>query len=234
MEPRTNDEERLVNDAKVLVVALTEQLRNNALGEASRTQQYVPVNDASTRATLDSTTARDMENTGNSSLDINNDFCDQVEESFPLPDFLAESQVRAALHRAVNAHAQEAFSDEASPFSHFPTLRPAEMGGRDIGWQTLMARDFHPSLWHATLPHSSSPVPLSPYQERALESAEVASKFVPGHETESVLKLSKRPRLRPKDVSHRRSLAGREQGSTSQSAASLAATQSRAGRKLTR
>jgi hypothetical protein len=32
MEPRTNDEEQLVDDAKALVVALTEQLRNNDLG----------------------------------------------------------------------------------------------------------------------------------------------------------------------------------------------------------
>jgi hypothetical protein len=36
----------------------------------------------------------------------------------------------------------------------------------------------------------------------------VPGKFVPGHETESVLKLTKRSKLRPKDESHRRSLGG--------------------------
>jgi hypothetical protein len=208
MEPRTNDDEQPVDDAKALVAALTEQLRNNDIGETDRAQQHTTATISTlTRANLDTTMARVTENTGNFSSDINDTFCDQVEESFPLPDFLAESQVRAALHRAVNAHSQEAFSDEAPPHSSFPNLRPADLGGRDLGWQTLAARDFHPSLWHATIPHPSSPVSLSS-QDHVPESAGVSSKFVPGNETESVLKLTKRPRLRPKDVSHRRSLIG--------------------------
>ncbi len=127
--------------------------------------------------------------------------------------------MRAALHRAVNAHSQEAFSDEAPPHSYFPHLRPTELGGRDLGWQTLSAHDFHPSLWHAAIPHPTSPASLSS-QERGPESAGVSSKFVPGKETESVLKLTKRPRLRPKDVSHRRSLAGGDQQTSLSSASS--------------
>jgi hypothetical protein len=129
MEPRTNDEEQPVDDAKALAVALTEQLRNNDIGETNQTQQHITATSTSTRTTLDTTMARNAENTGNLSSDINDNFCDQVEESFPLPDFLAESQVRAALHRAVNAHSQEAFSNEAPPHSYFPNLQPTELGG---------------------------------------------------------------------------------------------------------
>jgi hypothetical protein len=36
----------------------------------------------------------------------------------------------------------------------------------------------------------------------------VPERFVPGKETESVLKITKRPKLRPKDLSHRQSLDG--------------------------
>ncbi len=75
----------------------------------------------------------------------------------------------------------------------------------------LSARDFHPSLWHAASPYPSSPAPLIS-QEQAPDSSGIAPKFVPGNESESVLKLTKRPRLRPKDVSHRRSLAGGDLG----------------------
>jgi hypothetical protein len=89
----------------------------------------------------------------------------------------------------------------------------------------LTARDFHPSLWHAASPYPSSHVPL-PSQEQAPESSGISSKFVPGNESESVLKLTKRPRLRPKDVSHRRSLAGGDLGfpSPSEGAASRPAS----------
>jgi hypothetical protein len=203
MESRTNGEQLPAEDAKALVVALTEQLRINNIGETDQrnTAASIPA-----RTTLGATVARNEDITRNSSSDINDNFYDHVEESFPLPDFLAESNVRAALHRAVNAHSQEAFSDEAPPRSHFPNLRPMELGGQDSGRQTLMARDFHPSLWHAALPHPPSPITPLLSQEGGLDSAGVSSKFVPGNETDSVLKLTKRPRLRPKDVSHRRSL----------------------------
>ena len=126
MEPRTNNEERPTNDAKALVVALTEQLRGTGISGTGQEQQH---GTATSATTLGTAMVPEVENTGNSSSDINANFFEHVEESFPLPDFLAESQVRAALHRAVNAHAQEAFSDEAPPLSHFPSLRPMELGG---------------------------------------------------------------------------------------------------------
>ena len=130
MESRTNDEEQPdTPDAKALVVALTEQLRNTGISETGQNQQHGTATNAVTRTTLGTTMAPGVGITGNFSSDINDSFSDPVEESFPLPDFLAESQVRAALHRAVNAHAQEAFSDEAPPLSHFPRLRPMESGG---------------------------------------------------------------------------------------------------------
>ena len=56
----------------------------------------------------------------------------------------------------------------------------------------------------------ANPLPYSPAPQRfrapAPESSGVPAKFAQGQETESVLKITKRPRLRPKDVSHRRSL----------------------------
>ncbi len=94
----------MVDDAKGLVTALTEQLRNNDIGEIDRTQQHNAATSSTSATTFDATLARNAGNTGNSSSDINNNFYDHVEESFPLPDFLAESQVRAALHHAINAH----------------------------------------------------------------------------------------------------------------------------------
>jgi hypothetical protein len=56
--------------------------------------------------------------------------------------------------------------------------------------------------------HSQGPVPAQP---------EIWTRFQPGNETASVLQLTKRPRLRPKDVSHRQSLGHSEQGSPSSS-----------------
>ena len=133
----------------------------------------------------------------------------------------SRTHLRAALHRAANAHSQEAISDEAPPYPFFPHLQSAPLGERD--WGPLTARDFHPTLWHAASPYPSSPVPFIS-QEQAPESSGILAKFVPGNESESVLKLTKRPRLRPKDVSHRRSLAGGDLGfpSTSNGAVSTA------------
>jgi hypothetical protein len=52
-----------------------------------------------------------------------------------------------------------------------------------------------------------SPAHLSS-SDLAPASSSLLEKFAPGKETESVLKITKRPKLRPKDVSHRRSLDG--------------------------
>jgi hypothetical protein len=45
-------------------------------------------------------------------------------------------------------------------------------------------------------------------REATVPAASVPEKFAPGRETASVLKITKRPKLRPKDVLHRRSLEG--------------------------
>jgi hypothetical protein len=60
-------------------------------------------------------------------------------------------------------------------------------------------------------------------------SSAVPDRFVPGHETESVLKITKRPRLRPKDVSHRRSLGVSDPGIVLPSSPSMAFPQSPSG-----
>jgi hypothetical protein len=203
-----------------LVTALTQQLGQSRLDEIHRAQPRVHAGIDTTAGLV--TTDSSNDNTGNPPSQKANDFCDQVEESFSLPDFLAESHLRAALHRAANAHSQEAISDEAPPYPFFPHMRPAPLGERD--WVPLTARDFHPTLWHAASPYPSSSIPFIS-QEQAPESSGISSKFVPGNESESVLKLTKCPRLRPKDVSHRRSLTGGDRGllSTSDSAVSRSA-----------
>ena len=222
MDPKSDedeskqDDEGTQRDSKTLVTALTQQLGQSHLDEPHREQPRV-------HAGIDTTAGvgSSNDNTGKSSPQVN-DFCDHVEESFPLPEFLAESHLRAALHRAANAHSQEAISDEAPPYPFFPHMRSAPLGERE--WGPLIARDFHPTLWHAASPYPSSPVPFTS-QEQAPESSGILAKFVPGNESESVLKLTKRPRLRPKDVSHRRSLAGGDLGlpSTSDGAVSRSA-----------
>jgi hypothetical protein len=127
MDPKSYEEEHKQDDetppdSKTLVTALTHQLNQSHLDEVRRAQPRA-------RASMDATaslvtTAPNVDNTGNSSLNVNdNVFRDQVEESFPLPDFLSETHLRATLHRAVNAHSQEAISDEAPPHSFFPQLR---------------------------------------------------------------------------------------------------------------
>jgi hypothetical protein len=71
MEPRTNGEERPVNDAKVLVVALTEQLRGTGIRETGQDQQH---GTATSATTLGTAMAPEVENTGNSSSEINANF----------------------------------------------------------------------------------------------------------------------------------------------------------------
>jgi hypothetical protein len=55
-------------------------------------------------------------------------------------------------------------------------------------------------------------------QESLLGSSGVPGKFNPGQETESVIKLTKRPKLREKDVAHRRSLGQGDQPAASRPA----------------
>ena len=68
-----------------------------------------------------------------------------------------------------------------------------------------------------THPHPSPPQLF--LRETVSEHGALPERFVPGKETESVLRLVKRPKLRPKDLSHRQSLAGEAPGSSTAEAA---------------
>jgi hypothetical protein len=114
----------------------------------------------------------------------------------------------AAIHRATALQQHGPFHADlpphiTPPHVQHPRFLPESERGAHV------ASDFHPSLGpsgHAT----STYVPFSPphlYQrEVAGKGSKVQDKFAPGNESESVLKLTKRPKLRPKDLSHRRSL----------------------------
>jgi hypothetical protein len=68
-----------------------------------------------------------------------------------------------------------------------------------------------------THPHPSPPHLF--LRETVSEHGALPERFVPGKETESVLRLVKHPKLRPKDLSHRQSLAGEAPGSSTAEAA---------------
>jgi hypothetical protein len=126
-----------------------------------------------------------------------------------VPDFLSSSQIHLALQRAEALQVQRQSLD--APLSHlFPTFAvrpvPLQEGG---GRESLVAPDSFalsrsldcPSITYAPMsPAHSSSSDLAP------ASSSVLGKCAPGKETESVLKITKRPNLRPKDVSYRRSL----------------------------
>ncbi len=128
MDPKSDEEDHKQEDntrpdSKFLVAALTQQLNQSHIDEAPQAQARAHAGIATTASLV--TMASDTNNTGNSSsTTVPNNFYDHVEESFPLPDFLSETHLRAALHHAVNAQSQEAISDEAPPYSNFPHLRP--------------------------------------------------------------------------------------------------------------
>jgi hypothetical protein len=64
---------------------------------------------------------------------------------------------------------------------------------------------FACSEFAASQPQSYSPASLHT-RTSAQENSGVPERFVAGQGSESVLKITKRPRLRPEDVSHRRCL----------------------------
>jgi hypothetical protein len=131
--------------------------------------------------------------------------------TLPLPGFLAESDVRMAIHRAITAlQTPGPFHDAPSPHFYPPLAQhPRFQRERERG--AHVSSDFHPSLGTSGHP-ASTYVPFSPNhlfsREFASEISGVLAKFEPGNESESVLKLTKRPKLRPKDLSPRRSLGG--------------------------
>jgi hypothetical protein len=127
-----------------------------------------------------------------------------------LPEFLSDASIRAALNRANALHPQGHLSDEPQFPSALGGDRPRHLGARDH--DDLITREMVGSPDIA----ASNSLPYSPAPQRirvpAHESLGVPDRFVSGHESESVLKITKRPRLRPKDVTHRRSLGTNEPG----------------------
>ena len=206
-EHKETDPESLAGDTRTLVTALTELLRDD---QPPRITQQ-PLQTAPMMHTTSTTTPdailRNITSTSSSN--------DGDERQSPLlPAFLADSQVRAALQRADSLRPQGHLSDEPYFPSSLMSVPPHYQDGREQA-EDNQPRDFHPSMGLFAYPDSSyaprSPVPLHS-QGLDPEHVGVSAKFEPGKETASVLQITRRPRLRPKDVSHRQSLGGNGQG----------------------
>jgi hypothetical protein len=203
-------------DARTLVTALTRQL-NLAEHESSG---LTDTSAGLSHATNDDTVlpVREHSNTSTRASDFvsarpNDTFIYHDDDGGepPLPEFLARSHIQMALHQAEALHTQRQLLDGS--LSHVsPTFaaRPASLregGGRG----SLVVPEPHSRFGSlGRLPTTyvpNSPTYLLP-SELAATSSSVPDKFAPGKESESVLKITKRPKLRPKDISHRRSLDG--------------------------
>jgi hypothetical protein len=197
------------DNTRALVAALTQQLLVGDGGEASQAELQ-PALRGTEDALLRSTRVLNTGNLQSNELFRPPSSSEDEHENILLPDFLSETSIRAALHRANALCPQGHLSDEP----HFPSAlgetQPHHLDPRDRG--DLATREMVGSQSFA----ASNPPLYSPASQRfrapAHERSGVPARFVPGHETESVLKITKRPRLRPKDVSHRRSLGTGEPG----------------------
>ncbi len=111
------------------------------------------------------------------------------------PAFLAEHNVVKAIRRANSLHMQRA----GHPAVLSTRFDPASVSGGGAAFEEapvrLNALDFHPSLGPSGYESSSVP-----------ESRDLPPRFVAGQEFSSVLQITKRPKLRAKDVAHRQSL----------------------------
>jgi hypothetical protein len=134
----------------------------------------------------------------------------------PLPGFLAVSQVRMAVHRAAALLPQSQWLPHDVSPTHFPPSpaeRPRFHLERGIGGYQKTNMPLADAL---TRPHSS-PSHLSPTSRGSASEhgQSLPERFVSGKETESVLRLAKRLKLRPKDLYHRQSLTSEALGSSS-------------------
>ncbi len=198
MDERQQDEEISQGqttdiDAKTIVTALTQLL----LDEPSEVLNTVGT---SRTPGLSSITA----NIGFRAMEMQRQSSSSVEDNdhLPLPGFLVDSQVRMALRQAATLHTQGLPLDVSPTHLSPPFVQhPHFQRERDAG--AHVALDFHPSLGPSGQP-TSSYVPYSPVHPRDPVSGHfgLPEKFAPGNETESVLKLTKRPKFRAKDISH--------------------------------
>ena len=119
-----------------------------------------------------------------------------IQHGAPFPVFLTDSSVRGAIQRADALHQQRYGHPAVFP----PTL---DRTGQSLGMAENLGRPPYPVSHTPALTSSSV---LQP-EKGSVSGDPVPSKFtVPGQETASVLQISKRPRLRKKDIAHRQSL----------------------------
>jgi hypothetical protein len=206
MQPRQDDDvqqpEAPSDEAKALVAALTQQL---AVGGESSSL------DAATSSAVPE--ALNRESTRNQFF--NDNLRDRESVSLSPPSFLGDQQVRQALQRANSLRPQGHLDDEpyfpstlSDAFQYLPgggrENRDARVPRNIVAYED---RSYPSTSSVYFVPHAVPSSSTPSYPQDALEgSSGVSGKFKPGQETESVLKLTKRPKLREKDVAHRRSL----------------------------
>jgi hypothetical protein len=196
MQPRQDGDEQQPeapsDDSKALVAALAQQLA--VRGEISSL-------DATTSSAAPE--ALNRESTGNhfSTYDLR----DRESVSLSPPSFLGDQQVRHALQRAKSLRPQGHLDDEpyfpsalSDAFQYLPgggrENRDARVPRNIVAYED---RSYPSTSSGYFVPHTVPPSSTPSYPQDALKgSSGVSGKFKPGQETESVLKLTKRPKLR--------------------------------------
>jgi hypothetical protein len=212
MDHKENDQDQQSADAKTLVTTLTNLLLNDPTPQLGMDDRPV----AESMQTADARGDADRVLTGFTSNSSLNDVSPNGDRRTPpTPAFLEDRQVREALLRANSLRPQGHLDDEP----HFPSsfmgthsrLRAAEgEWGGALG--DLPLNDPLRVAYPLVAYPDTSYAPRSPALNQARP--EMGTRFQPGQETASVLQITKRPRLRPKDVSHRQSLGNTEQSSS--------------------
>jgi hypothetical protein len=127
------------------------------------------------------------ESSGNLSRNDNAHLLRDLQSGPPLPSFLGDGQIREAMRRANTLHQQR---------HGFPAVPPTQLD--NLGWggsgNDRTVRNPVPDFSPPFIPRQQAPLGVVP------------QKFEPGHESSSVMQLTKRPRMRSKDIAHRKSL----------------------------
>ena len=201
-----DDPEQPDVDSRTLVAALTQLLLEDPTPTLTAGEQAEPDLRSPNHAT-DTADATLREITSSRSFSA---LPDERETSPSLPAFLSDSQVRTALQRANSLRPQGHLSDEPQFPSSLTNAQSQFQADRD--WREAPARPPYPIIGYTD---SSYPSNIERPGVVIAERPGALARFVPGQETASVLKITKRPRLRPKDLSHRQSLGRDEKESSS-------------------
>jgi hypothetical protein len=179
MASRQEDEEpaqgQPLDDTTTIVTALTQLLLDDPLES---------LNTASTSTSSAPRFSSIGVSTGNRSLEMQRQSSSSVDvnDTFPLPGFLADSQVRMALRHAASLQTQGLPIDVSPthlspPFAQHPRFQRERDAGAHV------ALDFHPSLGPSGYPTSSyvPPSPVHPYPHDPVSgSFGIPEKFAPG------------------------------------------------------